>query len=229
MRFLAIMTTALMLAQPVLADQPSTLTVSGTGHVTRAPDMATLMVGVTTQGDTASEALGANSDQLAAVMARLKEAGIAENDIQTSGLSLNPRYESSSSGDAPVIHGYEAANTVSVTVHDLDALGGVLDQVVADGANTLGGLSFGLEDDTEAMDAARRTAVADAQRKAALYAEAAGVKLGRILSITEAGSAMPQPMMAMGGAMFAREASVPIAQGALDLESSVSVSWELLQ
>ena len=122
MRFLAIMTTALMLAQPVLADQPSTLTVSGTGHVTRAPDMATLMVGVTTQGDTASEALGANSDQLAAVMARLKEAGIAENDIQTSGLSLNPRYESSSSGDAPVIHGYEAANTVSVTVHDLDAL-----------------------------------------------------------------------------------------------------------
>ena len=101
--------------------------------------------------------------------------------------------------------------------------------MVADGANTLGGLSFGLEDDTEAMDAARRTAVADAQRKAALYAEAAGVKLGRILSITEAGSAMPQPMMAMGGAMFAREASVPIAQGALDLESSVSVSWELLQ
>ena len=231
MRVFPVLATALMLGLPAFAESlPATVVVTGEGKVEIAPDMAMLSLGVMTEADTAAAALKANSDGLAGAIARLTAAGIAARDIQTSGLSLNPRYDYGTSGGAAKITGYVAANMVTVRVRDLSALGPTLDAVVADGANTLGGLGFGLQEPDTATDEARRRAVADAAHKAALYAEAAGVKLGRILSISEQGnSGGPQPMM-MAEARFARDGgSVPVASGELTVAATVSITWEIAQ
>jgi len=230
MRLFPLLAMALMLCNPALADaEPATISVTGEGKVELAPDMAMLNVGVTTEADTATAALAANSEQIAAVLARLKAAGIAERDLQTSGLALNPRYDYNSGGSAPKLDGYSASNMVTVRLRDLTILGQTLDAVVSDGANTLGGLSFGLQMPDAATDEARRRAVADAARKANLYAEAAGVKLGPVVSITEQGGNFPSPVpMALADAGFAKEArSVPIASGELTVAATVSVVYAL--
>ncbi len=231
MRVFPILATALMLGLPAFAEtMPATIAVTGEGKVEIAPDMATLNLGVTTEADSAAAALKANSDGIAGALARLKAAGIEDRDIQTSGLSLNPRYDYSSDGSDAKITGYIASNMVSVRVRDLGVLGQTLDAVVSDGANTLGGLSFGLQSPDDTMDEARRRAVADAAHKAALYAEAAGVKLGPILSISELGnSGGPQPMM-MAEARFAKDAgSVPVASGELTVSATVNLTYEIVE
>ncbi len=229
MRVFPVLATALMLGLPAFAETPpATISVTGEGKVEIAPDMATLNLGVTTEADTAAAALKANSDGLAGALSRLKAAGIAERDIQTSGLSLNPRYDYGTSGGEAKITGYVAANMVTVRVRDLGVLGQTLDAVVTDGANTLGGLGFGLQNPDQATDEARRRAVADAAHKAALYAEAAGVTLGRILSISEQGNyGGPQPIM-MAEARFAKDAgSVPVASGELTVAATVSITYAI--
>ena len=229
MRVFPVLATALMLGLPALAETvPATISVTGEGKVEIAPDMATLNLGVTTEADSAAAALKANSDGIAGALSRLKAAGIEDRDIQTSGLTLNPRYDYSSDGTDPKITGYIAANMVTVRVRDLGVLGQTLDAVVTDGANTLGGLGFGLQNPDDTMDEARRRAVADAARKAALYAEAAGVKLGRIVSVSDQGNyGGPQPMM-MAEARFAKDAgSVPVASGELTIAATVSVVYEI--
>ncbi|MFZ1725115.1 MAG: SIMPL domain-containing protein, partial [Albidovulum sp.] len=163
MRNLGILLTVLALAFPAAAaDFKATVSVTGEGQVDIAPDMATLTLGVVTEATSAKTALDQNSTQLAAVIARLKETGIADRDVQTSGLSLGPRYDYGNSNGAPKLVGYTATNMVSVRVRALDQLGGVLDSVVSDGANALNGLGFGLQDPGPATDEARRRAVADA-------------------------------------------------------------------
>lgn len=231
MRVLPILAAALMLGLPAFAETlPARISVVGEGKVDIAPDMATLSLGVTTEADTAAAALKANSDDLAGALDRLSQAGIAPRDIQTSGLTLNPRYDYSREGAAPAITGYIAANMVTVRVRDLDTLGQTLDAVVSDGANTLGGLSFGLQDPDATRDEARRRAVADAMRKAALYAEAAGVKLGRIASISEQlDMGGPQPMM-MAEARFAKDAGgAPVASGELTIAATVTVVYDIAE
>ncbi|HQU70299.1 MAG TPA: SIMPL domain-containing protein [Albidovulum sp.] len=231
MRLFPIAATALMLALPAYAEtQPATISVTGEGRVEIAPDMATVNLGVTTEADTAAAALKANSEALAAALAKLKEAGIADRDIQTSGLSVNPRYDYPNDGSQPKLNGYVAANMVMVRVRDLSVLGTMLDGAVSDGANTLNGIAFSLQETDATMDEARRRAVTDATHKAALYAEAAGVKLGRIASITEQMNyGGPQPMM-MAEARMAKDAgSVPVASGELTVASTVSVVFEIAQ
>ncbi len=128
-----------------LAEAPvPQISVTGEGRVDVAPDMATVSLGVTTQGATAAEAMAANSAAVQAVLDRLTAAGIAARDVQTTGLSLNPLWSNYDSGQQQKIEGYAAANMVTVRVRALDGLGGVLDAAVSDGANTLNGLSFGL-------------------------------------------------------------------------------------
>lgn len=232
MRLFSIFTVILALSGPALAAEtgPATITVTGEGQVEAVPDMATVSLGVTTEGDTASSALGANSDAVVAVIARLKAEAIEDRDIQTSGLSLGPRYDyGGSNGGQPKITGYVAMNTVTVRVRDIAAVGGVLDGVVSEGANTLNGLSFGLEDDAAALDEARRRAVADAVHKAALYAEAAGVKLGRVLSISEPAAVQLRGTVMMAEASFAKAgaADVPVASGEVNLGASVSIVYEI--
>ena len=169
------------------AAAPATLTVTGEGRVAQAPDMASVSLGVTTEGKTAAEALAANSTALAAVMARLTQAGIAPGDLQTSGLSLNPNWQNDSSTGGSRISGYIASNMLTVRVRALDGLGNVLDAAVKDGANTLNGVNFGLADPSPVEAEARKRAVADAKARAAVLAEAAGVTLGPIVTITEGG------------------------------------------
>lgn len=233
-RWLSSLALAVALAMPLAAPVPvlaqegqaGTISVTGSASVTAAPDLATLTLGVTTMGATAAEALGANSAAVQAVMDRLAAAGIEPRDIQTSNLSLNPNYTGYDSNQTPQIQNYTASNQVTVTIRKLDQTGAVLDAAVRDGANTLNGLSFGLADPRPAEDAARKAAVADARARAELLTEAAGVRLGAILSITEGGAApVPQPMYRMDMAA----APVPVSGGTLDISASVTVVWSLAQ
>lgn len=231
MRMFPALATAIVLALPAAAETvPATIAVTGEGKVDMAPDMAMLPLGVTSQADTAAAALKANSDGLAGALGRLKAAGIEDRDIQTSGLSLHPNVDYSSSGREPQVRGYTAANMLTVRLRDLSVLGQTLDAVVTEGANTLNGLSFGLQNPDEATDEARRRAVADAAHKAALYAEAAGVTLGRIVTISEQGNyGGPQPMM-MAEARFAKDAgSVPVASGEISIGATINVVYEIAQ
>jgi uncharacterized protein YggE len=201
------------------------ITVTGTGSVSATPDMATLTVGVTTEGEEAAAAMAANSEAMAAVIARLGGLGIAERDMQTSSISLSPRWEPPRADETePRANGFVASNMLTVEVRDLAGLGGVIDAVVGDGANTLGGLVFGIADDTAALDEARRAAVSDARARAEVLASAAGVTLGPVAEIIEGG--------VMGGPMFARmdmatAGAPPVAPGEIDLQVSVTMSWEI--
>ena len=231
MRMFPALATAIVLALPAAAETaPATIAVTGEGKVDMAPDMAMLSLGVMTQADTAAAALKANSDGLSGALDRLKAAGIEGRDIQTSGLSLHPNIDYSSTGREPQVRGYTASNMLTVRLRDLSVLGQTLDAVVTEGANTLNGLSFGLQNPDEATDEARRRAVADATHKAALYAEAAGVTLGRIVTISEQGNyGGPQPMM-MAEARLAKDAgSVPVASGEISIGATISVVYEIAQ
>lgn len=211
-----------------LADSaaPGMITVTGEASVAVVPDLASVSLGVMTIGATAGEALSANSEALKGVMDRLAAAGIEPRDIQTSNLSLNPNYLASDGMSAPQIQNYTASNMVTVIVRKLEATGAVLDAAVKDGANTLNGLSFDVADRRPSEDKARQAAVADARAKAALLAEAAGVKLGAIVSISEGGfSQGPQPMFRMA----ADSAAPPVSGGTLDISASVTMVWALAQ
>lgn len=222
----ASLTIGLLILTPARADdRPSTLTLVGSGAVSVAPDIATLSIGVEIQEDTASDALRENSDQTAKVIATLKDAGVEPRDIQTSNFSVQPVYDNKrASSGRPSVAGYRVTNMVTARVRDLDGLGALLDKVVTDGANRVNGLSFGIEDDREAMDAARALAVKEAARKAALYAEAAGVTLGPILSISEGGSGPDYyPEMEMRSAAMA----VPVERGETTISASINMTWQI--
>ncbi|MFN3936247.1 MAG: SIMPL domain-containing protein [Gemmobacter sp.] len=222
-----VLVVAVALAPLTAMAEPMRLSLVGEGQVETRPDMASISIGVVTEARTAQEALRENSARVAAVLDRLRGAGIEDRDLQTSGLGLGPRMEYAPQRQ-PRVAGYQATNTVTVRVRDLAILGGVLDAAVADGANQLQGLSFGLSDSQPVMDEARRRAVADARRKAGVIAEAAGVKLGAIREISESGGwHAPQPRM-RGMAMEAASDSVPVAEGEVSYSVSVSIVWDLL-
>lgn len=205
---------------------PPQITVTGEGRVDARPDMASISIGVTTQARTAAEAMAQNSAQLALVLENLRGAGIADADLQTSNLSLNPNWTQSSAGQAE-INGYVASNQLSVRVRALDRLGQVLDAAVKDGANTLNGISFGLADPEPALNEARKRAVADARARADLLTQAAGVGLGAVLSITEGGGMGAQPMFRMERAAMGD--SVPVAEGEVTMSATVTLVWQLTQ
>ncbi|MDF1709544.1 MAG: SIMPL domain-containing protein [Paracoccaceae bacterium] len=213
-------------AQAQSAEAPRQISVSGTGRVDLAPDMATVRIGVTHQDEDAAAALQQTSDAVAAMLARLTELGIAPRDVQTAGLSLNPVWRDRPEQQGqPMPWGFEASNVVSLRLRDIAALGEVLDALVADGANRLDGVSFGLQDPEASMDEARRLAVADARRKATLFAEAAGVALGQVIDLTETGTATPRPQMMEMAAM--RADSVPVAAGEVGITASVQMTFAL--
>lgn len=207
-----------------LADTAS-LTVTGYATVEVVPDLATMSLGVTTNGATAGSAMSANSDAVAAVIARLKSAGVGERDIQTSNLSLNPNWVTNASGTASEIQGYVATNMVTIRVRALDQTGAVLDAAIADGANSLNGLYFSLQDQRPAEDEARKKAVVDALSRAKLLADAAGTKLGPIMTIIEGGamSPMPGPMYRMADSASA----VPVEAGSVGVTASVTLVFQI--
>lgn len=220
---------AFLMAVPAWAENtPSTLTVLGSGKIEAMPDMASVIVGVTTEGETAADALAENSRRLTDVFSVLADAAIDDRDMQTSNLTLSPKWNDRlrNSAQPRRITGFVASNVLRIKVRDLTKLGGMLDRVVSSGANQFQGLSFGLQNPEPVQDAARRAAVTDAARKAALYAEAAGVRLGRILSIKENGG-MPRPVtMPMDMRTFSAE-SVPVAEGEVSVGATVTIVYEL--
>jgi len=162
-------------------------------------------------------------------MKQLTEAGGEARDVQTSNLSLSPRWDNSlfSSTGQRKIAGFVASNTVTVRVRDLEKLGTVLDAVVQNGANTFNGLYFGLQEPKPAQDAARKVAVADALRKAQLYAVAAGVTLGDVLTISEAPQSRVSPVMMGVAADMAQSRAVPVSQGELSVAASITVVYAI--
>lgn len=209
------------------AAQPGTLlSVSASAEASRTPDVAAISTGVVTQAADANTAMRDNAIQMDKVMAALRAAGIAARDIQTSGINLNPNYKYVENAP-PAIVGYQASNTVNVKVRDLGKLGKVLDTLVAQGANQINGPSFSIDNPDAAIAEARIAAVKKAQAQAQTYADALGMKVKRIVSISEGGASLPRPPMPMLRAMaadasFAKETAV--APG----ESTVSVSVEMM-
>lgn len=215
---------AVLLASGALADDLSRLSVAGFGEARAAPDIATITVGVETRADTAEAALAENSTDAASLIEAAKERGVADADIQTSGLNIYPVFEQQQPGrrEAPTVAGYSVSNSVSLRIRDLDALGATLTALVAAGANQMRGISFGIEDDEALRDEARRLAVADARRKAELYAEAAGVTLGPIISISEGGGGgQPGPLMR------SMAEAAPVEAGENAVSARVNVVWRI--
>lgn len=222
---------------PVVAPGNTVLTLSAEGRSTRTPDLAAFSAGVTSQGKTAGEALAINSAEMNKVVAALRKAGIADRDIQTSNLSLNPIYapqRTLPNGEVvppqPVIIGYQVYNTVNVRQRDLANYGRVIDTLVAAGANQVNGPSFEMDNPDAALDEARAQAMAKARDRANLYAKAAGLRVVRILSISESGGYAPPPIMYARAAMADMAAPPPpppVAPGELQMTANVSVLFEL--
>ncbi len=220
----------LAMTAPALSDeQPATMTLSGTGEIAAAPDMAMITSGVVTEAETARAALDANTAAMNALVAVMKAAGIEGRDLQTSGFAVEPRfvYPKRETQQPPRIVGYTVRNQLSVRLRELAKLGEVLDRAVTSGSNRIGDIRFAVDDTTALYDEARRAAVADALRKARILTEAAGVTLGRITNISESRTV---PIAPRGAAMaMAREmsATVPVEAGELTFRVDVQITWEI--
>ena len=240
----AVMAAAALFAAPALAqsqpsggapltiqavtDRPS-LNLSAYGEVKTAPDMATINFGVVTEATTAAEAMRLNAERMTQVMAALRRAGIAERDVQTSGLNLSAQYDYVQN-EPPRLRGYQANNRVTVVINDLTRVGTTADAVVAAGVNQIDGIGFGLRDPSAAENEARRVAVRNLQAKASLYAQALGVELAGIRSLSEGGGYAPQPPMPMFGnravSMDSAE-STPVAGGQLTVRIDITGIYDL--
>ena len=205
------------------------ISLSGHGEVHASPDLAIVSMGVLSSAATAREALDANTKAMNDLMAVLKAANIENKDISTSNFSVAPRYDyGQNNGQPPKVIGYDVSNTVAVTVRKLDLIGGLLDKAVSSGSNQINGITFSIANPQAAMDEARKEAVKDAKHKADLYATAASISLGNIISLSE-GSVYqpPQPMMMQAKAMASDAGNVPIAQGEQVIAIDVNIAWEI--
>ena len=222
--------TAPAAAQPRLVevDQSRSIEIVGEASVEAAPDFASVTLGVTTAAKDAGAALDANSKAVAALIAALKGDGVAAADIQTSSLSVSPNFASRKPGstDAPEIVGYTVANMVTVTARDLSRLGGLIDKAVGQGANAMYGVAFGQSAPGALLDKARPQALADARRKAEIYAAAAGAKLGRLMNLSE--QVGGQPLLAPRRVFAATAAAPPPIEAGQDkLTVTVTARYEL--
>ncbi|MCF1502577.1 SIMPL domain-containing protein [Afifella sp. H1R] len=217
-------------AAPALAqdgpDRPQ-INVSGNGEAFGTADMAVVTLGVSEQAKSAQEALRANSEAMTKVTQALKDQGIADRDLQTSGFSIQPVYEQPRPGQASErkIVGYRVDNLLTVRIRDLESAGSTLDKVVELGSNRIQNLSFTIDDPKPLEEEARKKAVEDARARAEQLAEAAGITLGPIQSISEQSYGRPQPkMMAMARAQM-DEAAVPLEGGEVSVEVQVNMVW----
>ena len=220
---LAVLALALALASPLRAQAVDRLvTVGGEATIAVAPDTAIIRIGVTSQGKNAREASEANARQITAVLAAIKASGIDDRDIQTSRLSLQPQYDPNKSGTARLT-GFQVTNQLTVRIHDIGKLPDILDRAIAAGANEMSGIEFAVSQQSRLLDQARAEAVADARRKAELYAQAAGAKLGGVLQIADESAPAPRPLV-----QAMRAGAVPVAPGEQMLRVAVTVSYELV-
>ena len=213
------------IAQQSLATR---LDISATGTVSRVPDLAIISAGVVTKSATATGAIADNAARMERVRAALRRAGIADKDIQTSSINLNPdyRYENN---QAPVLTGYQASNNVSVKFRDIRNSGKILDALVAEGANQLNGPSLTIDKPESAYDEARIKAIAAGRARAELYARSLGMRVVRLVAVSEGGGNYPRPPMPMlqMAAKSERSADTAIDPGSQDLEITLSMSFDL--
>ena len=215
------------------AELRRTMSLSATGEVKAEPDMAVVRLSVVREAETAGAALRANSDAMAVVLGVIRGQAIADKDIQTSGFAVAPKYfyprkKVFSEPKAPRIVGYTVTNSLAIIIRDTGKLGVLLDGVVAAGSNRIDGISFAIAKPGPLRDEARRRATAAVIARAKLYAEAAGVRLGGIISLTERGGRAPQPVYLRARAMAAPAArDVPIARGQQLVTVTVNVVWAL--
>jgi len=229
---LALLSVSLASALPAsaqdLAVSEARLNISAVGEVRAVPDMAQITVAVETTGLTAAQAMANNRERMAKVLAALAKQGLEPRDIQTTGLNLNPQYLYEANLP-PKLTGYQAANAVTIVVNELGRLGATVDAVVSAGVNQVNGIGFGLKNAKALEDVARRAAVKALTDKAGLYAQAAGLGVPRLISLSEGVDVAPQPRP-MGltiAKMNAVSSTTPIAEGELKVRIDVSGIYAL--
>jgi uncharacterized protein YggE len=202
------------------------LDISATGEVTRVPDVAIISAGVVTRAATASAAIQDNANRMERIRAALKRAGIADRDIQTSSINLNPdyRYEENK---PPVLTGYQASNTLSIRFRDIRNSGEILDALVAQGANQISGPTLTIDKPEAALDEARTKAIAVGRARADVYARSLGMRVVRLLSVSESGGYSAPPPMPYAVAAQARDVSTKIDPGEQQLQVTLAMSFEL--
>ena len=217
-----------------LAERPvPVIQVSGEGEARLAPDIAIVSAGVVREAKTAREALTQNNEAMTAIIAALKDAGIAESDLQTADFSIQPRYVYPPNRDGeqaePRIVGYSVSNRLTVRIRNIEETGRILDQMVSLGVNSDGDIRFTNDDPSEALAKARAEAVRNASQKANTLASAAGVELGAILEISES-SGRPQPVTMERTIAASRSADfIPVQGGENTYSVSVQMRWEIAQ
>jgi uncharacterized protein YggE len=235
--FVALLVSAAVPAAPAAAQPASDITqtiagtrldVTATGEVTRVPDLAVISAGVVTRAATAAAALQENAERMQRVIAALKSAGVADRDVQTSSINLNPEYRYPEN-QSPQLVGYSASNLVTVRFRDIRNSGKILDALVAQGANQISGPNMTIEHPEEALDEARAKAVAEGRARAELYARALGMQVVRVVSVSESGgysvpppAPPPAPMMAR-----AERSYTPVEPGEQKLQVNLSMVFEL--
>jgi len=222
---------AAALAVPVEAQQPQSdrqtdIIVTGEGTISAAPDYAEITGGVTTKAKTAKEASDANAKLMAAVIAALRDVGIAQKDIATTQFSVQPVYTTQSNTESKLT-GFSASNQVAVNIRQMDKVGDIADRMVAAGATNIGNLVFQHSDASQLLDQAREAAVADARRKAELYARASGVTLGRVLWISENSAYTPFSSPERGMMFRTKAVETPIASGEDTLSVAITVGFDI--
>lgn len=214
----------------VPAVQGTLLSVNADGLSEGRPDMAIVNLGVTTEGRTAQAALTENAQRMQALIQALRRAGVAERDIQTSNVSVYPMQQYRENLP-PLVTGYQANNTVTAKIRTIDNTGRVIDAAVAAGSNTVHGVSFGYQDPDAQLDAARRDAIAEARRRAELYADALGLRVHRIVAVNEGGG-FAAPIVPVAYERLAAQDGAaapppPVAPGQIETRVSVGVTFEL--
>jgi uncharacterized protein YggE len=224
---LAPVVAAMLLVTPALAQTvpPPAVSVTGEANVSVAPDQAQIDGGVTSDAKTAREASDANNVAMGKVLLALKGAGIDEKDYQTTRLSLQPQFATpSKASERPGIVSFRASNRVTVKIRDVTKVAGIIDAMVGAGANDIGNINFTVTQASKHLDEAREKAIADARRKAEIYAKAAGVTLGEPISISEEGAPVP---IFRGKVAAPMAAAAPVAPGEEMLSVTVTVSWAI--
>ncbi|WP_309662627.1 SIMPL domain-containing protein [Sphingomonas sp.] len=210
-------------AQPISGTK---LDITATGEVTRVPDLATISAGVVTRSVTASAAIQQNASRMERVRAALKSAGIADRDIQTSTISLNPEYRYENNLP-PKLTGYTASNQVNIRFRDIRNSGQILDALVSEGANQINGPNLSIDHPEAALDEARAKAATAGRARAELYARALGMRVVRLLSVSESGGYSAPPPRAMEMRAQSADASTKIDPGEQQLQVTLAMTFEL--
>ena len=230
-RYLLTLLLALLASPPVAAaDLPHGLapaiTVAGEGKVAAVPDTAHIDVGVISEAEKASAALADNNRAMERLFETLAGFQIKRRDLQTRSFNVHPRYHRAAQAEEPKITGYRVTNQVTVTVRKIESLGRLLDALVSEGANHVGGVRFAIAEPSALLNKARTAAVEDARRRAGVFARAAGLKLGKVVFVRERSAPPPMPLRPQAAMMHA-ESTVPVASGELQLRVDITAGFAI--